>query len=95
MGLTTDNLAALSLLNYSDDKQRIVHKGVVYTYKPEHGAWFEDPDNEAVGTLHAPAYRDGSFAADDVGEIEYSYYEAGGVCEAACDLCLANEQAEA
>jgi len=75
--------------------ESVTYEGVVYTYKPEHGAWFEDREHESVGTLHAPAYRDGGFAAADVGEIEYSYYEAAGVCDAACELCLTNERESA
>jgi len=86
---TTDHLARASLLNYEDGKQRVVHEGVVYTYKPHHGAWFSDPETEAEGTLHAPANLDGSLATDSVGEIQISYYEsAGEPCEARCDLCL-------
>lgn len=68
--------------------QTIIHEGITYTYKPHHGAWFQDPENEAIGTLHAAANRDGSFATDSIGEIEISAYDAAGeVCEIACRLC--------
>ena len=68
------------------------HDGVTYTYKDEHGAWFADPEHEAAGTLHAPAYTDGSMATDDIGEIDITYYEGnGGPCSARCRLCMEEE----
>jgi hypothetical protein len=74
------------------DRPTLVHEGVLYTYKQEHGAWFEDPLREEIGTLCAPASVDGGFVAEDVGEIEISYYDSnGGVCEAECYLCLYQE----
>lgn len=73
----------------------IEHDGIVYTYKEEHGAWFEDPDYERVGTAHAPANSDGTIALDSVGDIEITYYEAAGEpCVERCALCLREQAAE-
>lgn len=73
------------------DRTTITHEGITYTYKAEHGSWHSDPENEAVGSLCMPANADGSPALDEVGEIDFSYFEGGGMCEARCALCVAEE----
>lgn len=69
------------------DRETFAHEGITFTYKDEHGGWYADPEQEAEGTLCMAANVDGSPAIDTIGEIEWSYYAAGGMCEAACDLC--------
>ena len=68
-------------------------EGVVYTYKEHHGAWFADPEREAVDTFYAPAFRDGTMDTENISQIDVSHYVAAGEpCEARCDLCLAEQE---
>ena len=69
----------------------ITHESIVYTYKTEHGGWYQDPAHEWIGTQVIPAKTDGTPDYDNVGDIEMSYYESGGVCEARCALCEYHE----
>lgn len=70
--------------------ESITYEGVVYTYKPEHGTWVEDWQ-ERLGTQIIPANADGTPDYNNVGDIEITYYESGGVCEARCALCEFHE----
>ena len=72
----------------------IKHEGVTYTYKPEHGGWYADPAEESLGTPCMPANADGTPDIDSIGDIEFSYYASGGICEARCDLCMTNAAQE-
>jgi hypothetical protein len=72
----------------TQDRSTIVFDGVEFTYKAEHGSWFEDPERESVGTLYAAANADGTFAEDSVDEIEFTRWDVeGDLCDAACALC--------
>ena len=65
-----------------------VYEGVTYYYHGHHGGWFSRED-EAIGSLYAAANADGSFAADSVCDVEFSWFDVQGeVCEAACSLCV-------
>lgn len=70
--------------------ESITYEGVVYTYKAEHGTWVEDWQ-ERLGTQIIPANADGTPDYDNVGNIEITYYESGGVCDARCALCEYHE----
>ena len=70
--------------------ESVTYEGVVYTYKPEHGTWVEDWQ-ERLGTQIIPANADGTPDYNNVGDIEITYYESGGVCEARCALCEFHE----
>lgn len=72
--------------------EQIVYDGITFTYKPHHGAWFSDPEHEAIDSLCMPAFLDGTPDYDNLAQIDVSAYAAAGeVCEIACDLCLAEQ----
>lgn len=66
------------------------YEGVTYTRDANHGGWFEFADRR-IGSWFALEREDGSFDEDNVGVVEFTFYEISGVCNARCEDCVAEE----
>lgn len=67
---------------------------VLFYPKAWHAAWYEDPENEAYGTLAASMrLDDNDLDEDNIFGIELSFYDVGACNHPWCDVCINNAKA--